>query len=503
MALTVTIAGNDWTPQARIETLQINDRLNTRSRLSLTVIVRAADILVTQDGLFFITQDGTVLIPPSLAAADETSSPVGSEITIDDGTGLIFGGLIDSYSEEVITDGNLLAVQRELECVSFDALADRRLVAASYETPSQTLFDLVDDVVTNFLAGDGIDTTNVQSGGVEIPPIKFNYSTAAKVFDDLASITGWAWWIDPAKDLYFQPRSQTAAPFSIDEDNARNIRVQSHLETYRNRQYVRAGVSLTASRTETFSGDGERRAFTLAFPAGAVPTAIDVDGTPQTIGIRGVETGFDFYWNVGDPVISQDDAAARLTTANVLSVTYQGQFPILIVAQDDSQANALSAVSGTAGIIDEITSKANLNDIGTAQTLAAGLLRRYGRIPRRVTFETDTPGLKAGQLVTIDIPTHNISGPWLIDSVSARDRFGRELVYTVEALDGENIGGWENFFDALAREGRVVEFRENEVIILLRTASEAVALTDSVIATPDAPESRVGFAIVGYSEVGT
>jgi hypothetical protein len=76
------------------------------------------------------------------------------------------------------------------------------------------------------------------------------------------------------------------------------------------------------------------------------------------------------------------------------------------------------------------------------------------------------------------------------------------LTFTVEALDGENIGGWEAFFDAISREGRVVEFRENEVIILLRIASDAVLLTDIVTATAAAPESRVGFAIVGFSEVG-
>jgi len=502
MALTVTIAGADWTPQARIETLQLNDRLNTRSRASLLVIVRAGDILTTQDGLSFITQDGLVLIPDSLASLDETDSRVGSEIIIADGATVLFGGLIDSYQEQVIIDGNLLAVQRELEAVSFDALADRRLVAATYEASGQKLFDIVDDVVTVHLAGDGLDTSEVETGGIDIPRVKFNYVSAAAVFDELANITGWAWWIDNAKKLHFKPRSSTVAPFAVDEDNARNIRLTTSTETYRNRQYIRAGVALTNPRTETFSGDGERKAFTLSYPVGAVPSAVEVDTVPKTIGIRGVETGFDFYWNLGDPVISQDDAASALTGANVLSVTYQGQYPILITAQDDSQITSLAAISGAAGIIDEITSRASVNSIETAQSLASGLLRRYGKIPRRVTFETDTPGLAAGQLLTITIPTHGVSGPWLIDQVNARDRFGRELTFTVEALDGENIGGWEAFFDAISREGRVVEFRENEVIILLRIASDAVLLTDSVTATAAAPESRVGFAIVGFSEVG-
>jgi hypothetical protein len=75
-------------------------------------------------------------------------------------------------------------------------------------------------------------------------------------------------------------------------------------------------------------------------------------------------------------------------------------------------------------------------------------------------------------------------------------------VYTVEALDGESIGGWESFFKSLSGEGRVIEFRENEVVVLLRSASEQVTLTDSITATSAAPESEVGVALVGYSEVG-
>jgi hypothetical protein len=90
----------------------------------------------------------------------------------------------------------------------------------------------------------------------------------------------------------------------------------------------------------------------------------------------------------------------------------------------------------------------------------------------------------------------------LIDQVSASDRFGDALVYVVEALDGESIGGWESFFKSLSGEGRIIEFRENEVVVLLRGASEQVTLTDSITATSAAPVTTVGSAIVGYSEVG-
>jgi hypothetical protein len=502
MALAVTIAGADWTPQAIIETLRINDRINTRSRLSLTVIVRAADVMVSNDGLYFVTQDGQFLIPPSLSAVDEDSSPVGASISIAESSTVLFGGLIDSYVEQVVIDGNEFVVKREVEAVSYDALADRRLVAASYESGSQTLSTIVSDIVTNFLTGDGVTTTGVQSGGIIIPRIKFNYIPASKVFDELSSITGWVWWIDDLRVLHFQPRSQTAAPFVVDETNCRNVRLTITMETYRNRQLVRAGVDLTASRTDNFTGDGTQKAWTLAYPVGEAPTSLTVGGVAKTVGIRGVDTGKDWYYQIGDPVITQDDGAAAVGSGVAISIAYKGQYPILIDARDDSQVAQLAAVSGTSGIVDEITNRANVNSLNTAETLANGLLRRYGRIPRRVTFETDSDGLAAGQLLTCNIPTHAVTGTWLIDSVQAADRFGRELAYVVEALSGEALGGWETFFEALTREGAMVEFRENEVVVLLRTIGEQVTLIDTLTAISAAPESRVGYAIVDQSEVG-
>jgi len=86
--------------------------------------------------------------------------------------------------------------------------------------------------------------------------------------------------------------------------------------------------------------------------------------------------------------------------------------------------------------------------------------------------------------------------------VSSVDRNGQDLVWTIEALDGESVGGWSEFFAALTGVGRQVEFRENEVVVLLRALTDTVTLTDSLSASSAAPESRVGFALVDQSEVG-
>lgn len=516
MAVSVTIGGVDATERVAVNSLRLAERLNTRSRLSLGLhdteyglTTEADEDLLTEAseqlyaGFAYPQVGSTITVIEALGIITEAGEDLTTELgeALEAESETIFGGFIDSVSEELTIDGNTSSLDLDLECVSFDAIADRHLVAATYDTPSQTLQDIVDDIVANVLTGEGV-TVSYGSPLPEIQKIKWNYSTAAAVFDDLATLTGWAWWIDPNRVLQFQPRGAIGAPFTIGSNNARKVRVQRTTEIYRNRQLIRAGKELTTSRTDNLVGDGTRKTFTLSYPVGEAPTSITVGGTPQTIGIRGVETGKDWYYAIDDPNISQDDGAAAVTAGVTVAVTYRGQYPILIQAQDDGEIASQAALGGGAGVFEAIDDRAALNSIDAAQDAANGLLRRFGKIPRRVSFETDTSGLRAGQLLTMAFAPHNVSGSWLIDMVSCSDRNGSELVWTIEALDGESIGGWEAFFGELARTGRVIEFRENEVVVLLRSPSETITLSDSATASSAAPESRVGFALVGFSEVG-
>lgn len=497
MALGLTLAGVDKSSLVEVGSLRLSARLNARSRLSFSLILGSGDSASTAPGTEVVLTTGDGILTE---AGGDLLTESGDALATETGDRW-FGGFVDSATEALVIDGNTATIRYEIEAVSYDALCDRRLVAATYESPTQTLSTIVSDVVTNYLTGDGLTTANVDTGPV-IDRLKFNYEPASRVFDELANITGYAWWVDENKALWFKPRSGVAAPITIDSTNARRVTVSRTTETYRNKQLIRAGVDLTASRTENLTGDGTRKAFTLAYPVGAAPTTITVGGVGKTIGIRGVDTGKDWYYQIGDAVVSQDDGAAAVGAGVAIAITYQGQFPILVNAQNDAQITSQATTSNTAGIYEAIDERPNLNDDAAASDVATGLLRRYGAIPRRLSFETDTAGLKPGQLLGATFTPHGVSGSWLVDVVNAVDRNGQDLVWSVEALDGESVGGWVEFFAALSSTGRAVEFRENEVVVLLRAFSETVSLTDSTTFTTAAPESRVGYAIVGYSEVG-
>lgn len=472
--ITLTIATVDRTSNLRAGSLRVSSRLNSRDRAGFTI----------------------------LSIGGAYRPVIGNPVIIELSGVKIFGGFIDSMEERLVVNQGT-SLEFDVDCVSFDSLTDRRIVARTYESPTQTLGSVVTDIVTNDFAGDSIDVTNVQAGPV-IPKVIFNYINAAQVFNQLAEFTGYSWWIDPDKKLYFVDRSTIAAPYTLTTSSANfmSAEVQHLRQDYRNRQYIKAGLGLTASRTENFVGDGTRKSFTLAYPVGAVPTSITVAAVSKTIGIREVDTGKDWYWQAGSEVVSQDNGAAAVGSGTAIAVTYRGQYPILVAAQDDLQVASRASIEGTSGYYDAIEDAADINDVTTASDLGNALLRRYGRINRRLRIRTLTSGLRAGQLATVDITQHGLTGSWLVESVDFRDFNGQSIEFDVTLLDGEALGGWQGFFAALSNQARKLEFRENEVILLLRTASEQVSLTDTSSYTTAAPTAPlVGTAICGFSEL--
>jgi hypothetical protein len=478
MSLTMTIAGLEMsafgTGYLQADSLTISDALNRRNTCGFDL-----------------------LGPPSARPV------IGQEVVILNGTPRAFAGFVEDFSEKRLS-GPVARLAYSVNCVDYNAIADRHHVARVYEVVGQTMGDIVIDIVTKDLAGEGITTAYVQDGPL-IEKAVFNYQTVAEAFNNLAELTGYSWYIDYNKVLHFFARETNAAPFGLSDSssNFRNLTVKRNRSQYRNKQIVRAGYDLTDSRTETFKGDGETRSWPLKFPVGVQPTAISVGGVPKTIGIGGVDSGKDFYWNKGDPLIKQDDSGTKLTSANIVSVTYQGMFPIVVTAQDDSAIAAMQAQeNGGTGVFEAVTDQPNIDSEEMATAAASGLLRKYGEIPEVVEFETDDDGLAAGQLLPINVTDHGLAGSYLIDNVRASDRDGRTLVYRVKALSGESFGGWEALFKGFAEQGRRLVIRENEVVVLLRQNTQAVTCAEALTYTSAAPERRVGHARVNYSEVG-
>lgn len=291
----------------------------------------------------------------------------------------------------------------------------------------------------------------------------------------------------PDKLLHFFDRGTFNAPFSIDESsNIRNVKVKKDRQEYRNRQYVRAGQDISTVQIRTFKGDGETQTFSVDLPIAKVPT-IKVNGVAGTVGIRGVETNKDWYWQKNDKTISQDSAGTKLSASDTLTVEFQGYYPIMAVSESPEEINNRRAIEGGSGIYENIEEKASLDTKEAALDYSSGLLRRYAKIAKTLTFDTFTAGLKAGMLLPVNIPTHGINNEkMLISKVTINDLGAADsrLNYAVECLDGEAVGGWVNFFKKIVQQGKTFVIREPEKRIgfyypsFIQTTRSSTLITD-------------------------
>ena len=439
----------------------------------------------------------------------DAASWIGSRIEIKSDDVVIFGGIVEEATSREDSFGR---VWQEVTAVDYAALLDRHRVAGAFEgmAAGQVVRDILTDSAVSNLHQEGLNADGVDDGPV-VEKIVFSYVTATKALEELAQYAGFHWHTTPQKGLVFRPRSAATAPFGITDwsRNYRNLSVKHDKLEYRNRQYIRAGKDLTDVRTETFTGDGETRTWVLAYPVGEAPT-VTVDGASRTVGIQGVDDSTDFFWQKDERVITQNEDDPVLTSSDSMAVMYQGLFPILVVTENEGQVEERADAEGTSGIYENVVQDATLDQRTNAIAKAEALLARFGQFNAGITFDTDDDveskiiDLRAGDVLRITKDAHGLNGEGcLVESVSLQRVDPHMWRATVTAMTGNQTTSWLRYWRALSEQQQGLAVRENEVVIIggeTTSFTDNQDFTDSLSVSHAAPESRVGYATVGFSE---
>jgi len=279
-----------------------------------------------------------------------------------------------------------------------------------------------------------------------------------QALDALAERVGYWWRIDENKDLYFLDRGTNTAPFTADGGVMldESIKVESSNPKYRNVQVVRGARDITSVQTEIQKGDGEKQSFVVGYPIARVPEIeVSIGGgawQAQTVGIRGVEEGTDWFWSGGDNTITQASEDTPLAEADRIKIEYRGEFPVVIISRNPGEIESRKEIenAGTGFVEESINDNSQSTREGAFQ-LAAQLLEKYSTIGRTVTFTTRQRGLLPGQLTTVELPRYKLSSQMLIESVQERDESGTEMRYQVKAIEGPEQKSWANLFRELLK----------------------------------------------------
>ncbi len=374
----------------------------------------------------------------------------------DDSFEIIFGGVI--LNVEIIKSKSLAWIWH-LTCTDYHYIADSRVVSAAYT--GLTAGEIVTDILSDVLEDEGITVGEIQNGA-SLEDISFNYVSVAEAFDKLAELAGFTWWIDQYKRLYFVSRTSYSSAWNVtNSSEIENLTYELGNPNYRNVQYVCGGDALTASRTESFIGDGVRRTFPLGYPLAKEPT-VTVGGSSQTVGIGGVEFDKQWYWNEGNNTITQDDDETPISGAGqTLAVTYIGSYKLMTkVSQSAEVTNWKDLCGYGTGQIEKVHTDSTIINKDAAVETAQSKLLNYASIGSKVSYDTREYGLAVGVVQNINVPLAGIDDDdFLITSIDFKfDSYGPRC--TINAVSGPIEESWEKIFCDIAQSA----MREQEAV---------------------------------------
>ena len=309
-----------------------------------------------------------------------------------------------------------------IQCIDWHYLADKRIAAETY---ADEYFGFVfNDLVTKYLLGEDITVGEIQylADGPKLVQATVNYVKVSEAFDTLAEKAGFIWYIDETKKIYFIDRETNDAPWTAEYPYLEATpQLSEGNPLYRNRQYIRGARALTSTQIENLIGDGQAKAFIVGFPLAQTPTIYVGGAGPKIVGIKGVDTGCEWYWNKGENTIYAEAAPAD---GAAIQVTYIGEYRIIALSTDDDEVlNRMAVEGGGTGYVEDISDDVEADTKESAFETAAGLLLKYCRDAQKFSFSTRKSGLKAGQFLSVNYPPLGLDTSMLIESIDISKRW--------------------------------------------------------------------------------
>lgn len=397
-------------------------------------------ILDIQAGALTVSMDGIQII----SASDGSPLAAGK-------AGLLLNTLVRCYS---------LRIQQYGQNVSALSLLTKLTLTSTDPTVTPQVLDLQAFV----------SSTDISKGAL-IPTASYVRTYVSNNLADLNQQSGTTWlYVRPDKSVVFQDRTATPAPWILDSNNVtpyagqqqgdvlvRDLELDTSGDLYRNRQIL-TGVIGTSTFTEIKIGDGSTRTWNVANPLAAPPTTWTLNGQPVTFGVLGVDSGKQFYYQIGSTALTQDNSGTLLAKTDSLVIAYTGSYETEVVRDNatagtfpgtTSQAE-LAAIDLTSGIVENVLDVSGLNmTVAAVQAYGNQLLQRYGKLAARtLTFMTLRAGLAPGQQLTAFVLQQQCNNvQFLITSMSisaetAEVPGGVLYWYKIQATEGANLGSW-------------------------------------------------------------
>lgn len=340
-----------------------------------------------------------------------------------------FGGVVGQI-DRVSTSPELVW---DVQAQGYAALLDTAVVNRVYN--AQTDAAIIADLLAAYRPEISLVAPDVP---ITLDHLAFPYKPLSTAIDTICKHTGCRYYVDPDKVLhYFNPR--TLSPVLVFTDLSPNNATQWSYETWKlesdatqvqNRVVAIGDKYLAPSRTESFTGDGQRTVFTLAHRPHKTES-VSVGGLAQAVGTWGID-GF----VSGGPQVLVDAAqqAVHLQTAPAagvqVQVTYDYETPVIARASSSASYAQYGRWYDGAPIRDS-----SMLSVATALARCQTVLAQYAFAPRTVYLRTRAPWTRSGQAVLVTNTPDGVSAEqFIIQQIRWRPTGGGVVVCDLQLI---------------------------------------------------------------------
>ena len=383
--IVVTHNGTDITESVDTSGFEISDERNsTRDTLDFSVAYAPGGFRPALNAEIIVTLDGT----------------------------RIFGGSILKTESVMLAPPTIVY---SVSCVDYSYQADRRQITERFIDTSME--DIIAALVDTY--ADAFTVANVSAPQM-VARISFNRLTLSECLDKLARLSNYSWYIDYNKDIHFFARNSEPSPFNLTDTSnnyvVSSLRIKEDLSQLRNVVQVEGGEVPIAARSTLHAGDGERTEFPTHFKFSSLPV-VTVNGVTKTVGTEYLETeGFDCYWSFQEKYVRFADTAippVPATGTTNIEIIGTPLAPLVAVVPDEESVGQYGEFEYSI-VEDTLGSQEQIIERGLAE------LEAKATEINEASFDTYTPGLRSGQIITIASDARDIDAEYVIQRVNFR-----------------------------------------------------------------------------------
>lgn len=455
MAISVTVGGVDRTDKVEVNSLKI-DNVLTRKRDTATF---------------------NVLVNP----ATPYNPVIGQQVTISLDGVRKFGGVIVNLDQQALS---YKLIRWKVICEDFTRLLDRRLIPDIFE--NQTIDQIIEFLRVNYFPSD------FSTAGVNAPflinYIAFSYKPLSKCIEELANISGYDWYVDQNKVLYFFQTNLNIAAHEIEDDNGTmvydSLVIRRDNSQIRNVIIVRGGEYEAANFTAEIMADGVEKVFGMPYKFALPGFAASITGEQLSVGRDPDDDPDDF-----DVLLNNDEKILRFKEEDIPSngatLRYGGKplLPVIVKLKSPASISTLSMMEGGDGMYEYLIVDKNINSREGARQRAQAELQTYAETLSEGDFRTHTEGFRAGQKVRINSVTRGIDEFFIINRVIFQQFDSGSFMYEVSLITTKSFDLVDLLIQLSLKDTKQIEIKAGEQIDLIESFQESIGPSDDNITT--------------------